>query len=114
MCCGLCESQYFLPLRVAPLELQFQIVSDGNEPIIVPQGDGVTQTDRNGYYFQDGNTATGGDWIITQVFVEGGLYKLRQFCGQPYNAGTFRRYFAKDGYTSIPHNHTDLQHRRRN
>ena len=73
MCCGLMESNYFLPLRVAPLELQFQLVSDGNEPIIVPQGDATanptTETDRQGYYFQSGNTATGDDWIITQVFI---------------------------------------------
>ena len=69
MCCGLMESNYFLPLRVAPLELQFQLVSDGNEPVIVPQGNGTTETDKNGYYFQDGNTATGDDWIITQVFI---------------------------------------------
>ena len=71
-CCGLLESNYFLPLRVAPLELQFQLVSDGNEPVIVPQGDAganpTTETDKQGYYFQAGNTATGDDWIITQVF----------------------------------------------
>ena len=73
MCCGLMESNYFLPLRVAPLELQFQLVSDGNEPIIVPQGDATanptTETDKQGYYFQSGNTAKGDDWIITQVFI---------------------------------------------
>ena len=69
MCCGLMESNYFLPLRVAPLEFQFQLVSDGHEPIIVPQGNGTTETDKNGYYFQDGNTAAGKDWIITQVFI---------------------------------------------
>eukprot|EP00438_Fugacium_kawagutii_P024635 Skav212835 [mRNA] locus=scaffold2466:221373:224323:+ [translate_table: standard] len=67
--CGLLESNYYLPLRVAPLELEFTVVSDGNEPIIVPQGDGVTQTDRNGYYFQDGNTATGDDWVLTSCFI---------------------------------------------
>ena len=73
MCCGLMESNYFLPLRVAPLELQFQLVSDGNEPIIVPQGDATanptTETDKQGYYFQSGNIATGDDWVITQVFI---------------------------------------------
>eukprot|EP00438_Fugacium_kawagutii_P006517 Skav209110 [mRNA] locus=scaffold179:207051:209942:- [translate_table: standard] len=67
--CGLLESNYYLPLRVAPLELEFTVVSDGNEPVIVPQGDGVTQTDRNGYYFQDGNTATGDDWVLTSCFI---------------------------------------------
>ena len=80
MCCGLMESNYFLPLRVAPLELQFQLVSDGNEPIIVPQGDATanptTETDKQGYYFQSGNTATGEDWIITQVFIRADTINL--------------------------------------
>eukprot|EP00438_Fugacium_kawagutii_P002276 Skav227369 [mRNA] locus=scaffold2373:103803:107225:+ [translate_table: standard] len=67
--CGLLESNYYLPLRVAPLELEFTVVSDGNEPIIVPQGNGTTQTDKNGYYFQDGNTATGDDWVLTSCFI---------------------------------------------
>ena len=57
-CCGLLESNYYLPLRFAPLELEWTIVSDGTEPIVVPQGNGTTQTDKNGYYFQDGNTST--------------------------------------------------------
>ena len=67
--CGLLESNYYLPLRVAPLELEFTVVSDGKEPIIVPQGDGVSQTDRNGYYFQAGNTATDEDWVLTSCFI---------------------------------------------
>eukprot|EP00438_Fugacium_kawagutii_P018340 Skav229479 [mRNA] locus=scaffold3730:31145:34074:+ [translate_table: standard] len=67
--CGLLESNYYLPLRVAPLELEFTVVSDGKEPIIVPQGNGTTQTDKNGYYFQDGNTATGDDWVLTSCFI---------------------------------------------
>ena len=56
--CGLCESNYYLPLRFAPLELEFTIVSDSNEPIVVPQGDATTnpdtETDKQGYYFQGG------------------------------------------------------------
>ena len=39
-CCGLLESNYYLPLRFAPLELEFTIVSDGNEPVVVPEGNG--------------------------------------------------------------------------
>ena len=66
-CCGLMESSYYLPLRFAPLELEFTIVSDGNEPIVVPQGNGTTQTDKNGYYFQDGNTST--SWEINNVII---------------------------------------------
>ena len=73
ICRGLMESNYSLPLRVAPLELEFTVVSDGNEPIVVPQGDAVanpnTETDKQGYYFQAGNTATGDDWVITGVYL---------------------------------------------
>ena len=62
------------------MELQFQIVSDGNEPIIVPQGDPqtnpTTETDRQGYCFQAGNSATGDDWVITQVFLRGEIVNL--------------------------------------
>ena len=33
-CCGLLQgSKYYLPLKFAPLELEFTIVSDGNEPL---------------------------------------------------------------------------------
>ena len=39
------------------MELEFTIVSDSNEPIVVPQGNGTTETDKNGYYFQGGNTS---------------------------------------------------------
>eukprot|EP00438_Fugacium_kawagutii_P011312 Skav205067 [mRNA] locus=scaffold142:350785:354358:- [translate_table: standard] len=67
--CGLLESNYYLPLRVAPLELEFTVVSDGSEPIIVPQGNGTSQTDKNGYYFQDGNTAGKDDWVLTSCFI---------------------------------------------
>ena len=52
-----CVSNYYLPLRFAPLELEFTIVSDSNEPIVAPQGNGTTETDANGYYFQGGNTS---------------------------------------------------------
>ena len=54
------ERNYYLPLRFAPLELEFTIVSDGNEPIVVPIGDATAnpndETDKQGYYFQGGNT----------------------------------------------------------
>ena len=68
------ESNYYLPLRFAPLELEFTIVSDGNEPIVVPQGNGTTQTDRNGYYFQDGNTST--SWEINNVIIRADVITL--------------------------------------
>ena len=65
--CGLCESNYYLPLRFAPLELEFTIVSDSNEPIVVPQGNGTTETDKNCYYFQGGNTSV--LWEINNVII---------------------------------------------
>jgi hypothetical protein len=37
---------------------------NGNEPIIIPQGNGTTEIDKNGHYFQTGHTATGDGWII--------------------------------------------------
>jgi len=73
-CCGLLESNYYLPLRFAPLELEFTIVSDGSEPIVVPFGNGTTQTDNNGYYFQDGNTST--SWEINNVIIRAEVITL--------------------------------------
>ena len=77
-CCGLLESNYYLPLRVAPLELEFTIVSDGNEPIVVPQGDAQTnpntETDKQGYYFQSGNTSV--SWEINNVIIRAEVITL--------------------------------------
>ena len=73
-CCGLLESNYYLPLRFAPLELEWTIVSDGTEPVVVPQGNGTTQTDKNGYYFQDGNTST--SWEINNVIIRADVITL--------------------------------------
>ena len=78
MCCGLMESNYYLPLKFAPLELEFTIVSDGNEPIVVPQGDAQTnpndETDKQGYYFQGGNTFT--SWEINDVIIRAEVITL--------------------------------------
>ena len=73
-CCGLLESNYYLPLRFAPLELELTIVSDGTEPVVVPFGNGTTQTDKNGYYFQDGNTST--SWEINNVIIRADVITL--------------------------------------
>ena len=73
-CCGLLESNYYLPLRFAPLELEFTIVSDSNEPIVVPQGNGTTETDKNGYYFQGGNTSV--LWEINNVIIRAEVITL--------------------------------------
>ena len=76
--CGLLESNYYLPLRFAPLELEFTIVSDPNEPIIVPQGDKQTnpdtETDKQGYYFQAGNTSV--LWEINNVIIRAEVITL--------------------------------------
>ena len=76
-CCGLLESNYYLPLRFAPLELEFTIVSDSNEPIVVPEGDAGTnpnETDKQGYYFQGGNTSV--LWEINNVIVRAEVITL--------------------------------------
>ena len=73
-CCGLLESNYYLPLRFAPLELEFTIVSDSNEPIVVPEGAGAAQTDANGYYFQAGNTSV--LWEINNVIIRAEVITL--------------------------------------
>ena len=58
--CGLLESNYYLPLRDAPLELEFTIVSDEHIPVITPftVTDVNTQNDAKGYYFTTGDTST--------------------------------------------------------
>ena len=77
-CCGLLESNYYLPLRFAPLELEFTIVSDSNEPIVVPQGDETTnpntESDKQGYYFQGGNTSV--LWEINNVIIRAEVITL--------------------------------------
>ena len=76
-CCGLLGSSYLLPLRYAPLQLEFTIVQNGNDPIVVPQGDeGTTpeENDRNGWYFQAGNTST--DWEINSIIIRAEMVQL--------------------------------------
>ena len=73
-CCGLLESNYYLPLRFAPLELEFTIVSDSLEPIVDPKGNGTTETDKNGYYFQLGNTSV--LWEINNVIIRAEVITL--------------------------------------
>ena len=74
-CCGLLNSNYYIPLRYALLELQFQIVSDVTEPVIVPQGTGgAGQTDKEGYYFQAGDTST--SWELNNVFIRAEVITL--------------------------------------
>eukprot|EP00438_Fugacium_kawagutii_P033869 Skav201114 [mRNA] locus=scaffold185:356198:358782:- [translate_table: standard] len=73
-CCGLLNSNYYIPLRYAPLELQFQIVSDGNEPIVVPQGGTGDKDDHKGYYFTTGDVST--SWELNNVFIRAEVITL--------------------------------------
>ena len=75
--CGLLESNYYLPLRFAPLELEFTIVSDPNEPIVVPEGDeqtDPTESDKEGYYFQAGNTSV--KWELNNIIIRAEVITL--------------------------------------
>ena len=57
--------------------MEFTIVSDSNEPIIVPQGDKQTngaENDTNGYYFQGGNTSV--VWEINNVIIRAEVITL--------------------------------------
>ena len=74
-CCGLLQSNYYIPTRYAPLELQFQIVSNATDPIVVPQGTGgAGQTDDEGYYFQTPTTST--SWQLNSVFLRAEVITL--------------------------------------
>ena len=73
-CCGLLNSNYYIPLRYAPLELQFQIVSDGNEPIVVPTDGTGGKDDSKGYYFTTGDVST--SWELNNVFIRAEVITL--------------------------------------
>ena len=74
-CCGLLQSNYYIPLRYAPMELEFTIVNDETLPVVVPQGTGAgTQTDKEGYYFTAGNTST--SWELNNVIIRAEVIQL--------------------------------------
>ena len=76
-CCGLLNSNYYIPLRYAPIELQFQIVSSETDPVVVPKGDEgttATESDEYGWYFQAGNTST--SWELNNVIVRAEIKTL--------------------------------------
>ena len=77
-CCGLVGhgGKYYLPLRLGSLEMEYTIVSDGTLPVIVPQGRGAgaNQTDKEGYYFQEGNTST--SWELNNLLIRAELVSL--------------------------------------
>ena len=86
-CCGIVGhgGKYYLPLRLASLELEWTIVSDGTLPVVVPQGDGsagnyaanpvvLGQRDKEGYYFRAGDTST--SWELKQCINQSGSSNL--------------------------------------
>ena len=59
--CGFLESNYYFPVRYAPLEIEVTLVSDQFTPIIqpVPTATATVQGgDRAGYYFTESDTST--------------------------------------------------------
>ena len=63
--CGFLESNCYLPIRYAPLEIEVTLVSDRFVPIIqpVPTATATAQGgDRAGYYFTEGDTSTQWQW----------------------------------------------------
>ena len=74
--CGLLESNYYLPLRYAPLELEFTIVSDEHIPVVTPftVTDANTQNDAKGYYFTTGDTST--SWELNNVIPRAEVIQL--------------------------------------
>ena len=79
-CCGLLESNYYLPLRYAPLELEFTIVPNEGDPVVVPVAVGAG-TDANGYYFTntEGNDAQGNTttkWELNNVIIRAEVITL--------------------------------------
>eukprot|EP00438_Fugacium_kawagutii_P027025 Skav232523 [mRNA] locus=scaffold1096:1064435:1067232:+ [translate_table: standard] len=76
-CCGLLNSNYYIPLRYAPLELQFQIVASQGDPVVVPQGTGQAadnETDKEGYFFTEGDTST--SWELNNVIIRAEIIQL--------------------------------------
>ena len=89
-CCGLLGSNYMLPLRYAALQLEFTIVQNGNDPIVVPQGDeGTTpaENDRNG------------QWEINSVIIRAEMVQLdntiaNNFVSHLLNGGSLKMVFS--------------------
>ena len=81
-CCGLLESNYYLPLRYAPLELEFTIVPNEGDPVVIPTAAEVAgQDDENGYFFTnnvgvdaEGNTTT--KWELNNVIIRAEVITL--------------------------------------
>ena len=103
-CCGLLGSNYLLPLRYAPLQLEFTIVQNGNDPIVVPQGTQPADTDKEGYFFQAGNTST--EWEINSVIIRGEMVQLdntiaNNFVSHILQGGSLKLVFPMSLYHTI-------------
>ena len=75
--CGFLNSNYYLPVRYAPLELEFTIVSDENTPVIQPTLDATATTgggDGAGYYFTTGNTST--TWQLNNLIIRAEVVQI--------------------------------------
>ena len=68
--CGFLESNYYLPVRYAPLEIEITIVSDADEPVIKGVSAASATTiggDRGGAYFTEGDTTT--RWSLDNIIL---------------------------------------------
>ena len=75
--CGFLESNYYLPVRYAPLEIEVTLVSDKFVPIIqpVPTATATAQGgDRAGYYFTEGDTST--QWQLNSLILRAEVVSL--------------------------------------
>jgi hypothetical protein len=75
--CGFLQSNYYLPVRYAPLEIEITVVSDENEPVIQPTLDTLANAnggDRAGYYFTTGDTST--KWQLNNIIIRAEVVSL--------------------------------------
>ena len=75
-CCGLLQSNYMLPLRYAPPELEFTLVSDEHTPIVSPFSVATPEdeNDETGYFFTTGDTST--KWELNNVIIRAEVVQL--------------------------------------
>ena len=75
--CGFIESNYYLPVRYAPLEIEITIVSDAEEPVIKGVNSASATTiggDRGGAYFTEGDTTT--KWQLNNIILRAEVVTL--------------------------------------
>ncbi len=75
--CGFLESNYYLPVRYAPLEIEITIVSDAEEPVIKGVNSASATTiggDRGGAYFTEGDTTT--KWQLNNIILRAEVVTL--------------------------------------